>query len=112
MCAGEIRAQPLTRLQLMRFDQGAAIASASSREPSQRAFYFIDDNLDAAAIRDDLSLCQSEMLSAKAVNDWFWKPFGLARGFSALAAKFRTPTSESREFVAAWLKSSLAASLL
>jgi hypothetical protein len=70
MCAGEIRPQPLTRLQLMRFDQGAATASAPAREPAQRAFNFIDDNIDRAAIRNDLPSRQSEMLSAKAVDDW------------------------------------------
>jgi hypothetical protein len=34
MGAGEIRAQPLAGLKLMRLDQGAAIASAPARQPS------------------------------------------------------------------------------
>ena len=69
MRAGKIRTQSFSRLQLMRLDQGAAIASAPARQPDKRAFRFIDDNAGAAEVGDDLALRQSKMLRAKAVND-------------------------------------------
>jgi hypothetical protein len=69
MSMGEIRAQPLARLQLVRFDQSAAVAPTPAREPNQRAFSFVDDDAGAAEIGDDLALRQSEMLSAKAINN-------------------------------------------
>jgi hypothetical protein len=53
----------------MRFDQDAAIASAPPHEPDERAFRFVDGHIGAAEISDDLSLRQSKMLRAKAVND-------------------------------------------
>jgi hypothetical protein len=69
MRAGKIRTQSFSRLQLIRLDQGAAIASAPVRQPDKRAFRFIDDNAGAAELGDDLALHQSKMLRAKAVND-------------------------------------------
>jgi len=69
MRAGKIRTQSFSRLQLIRLDQGAAIASAPARQPDKRAFRFIDDNAGAAELGDDLALRQSKMLCAKAVND-------------------------------------------
>src|SRR4029077_8190177 len=63
------RTQSFSRLQLIRLDQGAAIASAPARQPDKRAFRFIDDNAGAAEFGDDLALHQSKMLRAKAVND-------------------------------------------
>src|SRR4029077_10018230 len=69
MRAGKIRTQSFSGLQLIRLDQGAAIASAPARQPDKRAFRFIDDNAGAAELGDDLALRQSKMLRAKAVND-------------------------------------------
>jgi len=67
MRAREIAAESFTSLELMRFDQGAAIASAPTREPGQRTFRFIDDDAGSAELCDDLPRRQSQMLSPKAV---------------------------------------------
>jgi hypothetical protein len=69
MRTGKIRAKPLTGRQLMRLDQGAAIAPSSAREPAERTFCFIDNHVGPAVIGDDLPLRQDEMLSAKGPNN-------------------------------------------
>ena len=68
MGAGEIGAQPLARLQLMRLDQGAAVAAAPARQPGERAFGLIDGDVGAAELGRDLALRQGEMLAAKAID--------------------------------------------
>jgi hypothetical protein len=45
MRTGEIGAQPLAGLELMRLDQGAPIASAPARQPRERALGFIDGDV-------------------------------------------------------------------
>src|SRR6185503_18752707 len=95
MRAGKIRTQSFSRLQFMRLDQGAAIASAPARQPDKGAFRFIDDNAGAAEVGDDLALRQRKMLRTKAVNDRLrslrlparsLSPFG-ASGFPALRSR-------------------------
>jgi hypothetical protein len=74
--ASEIGAQPLAGLELMRLDQGAAVASAPARQPSERAFGFIDGDIDAAEFGRDLPFGQVEMLAAKAVDRRAVRPRG------------------------------------
>jgi hypothetical protein len=62
---GEIRAQPLARLQLLRLDQGAAVTAAAARQLRQRAFRLVDRDSGAAVFRRDLSLRHIEVLAAK-----------------------------------------------
>ena len=42
ICASKIGMQAFARLQLMWFDQGAAVAATPPRKPSERTFAFID----------------------------------------------------------------------
>lgn len=68
MGAGEIRAQPFAGLQLMRRDQGAAVAAAPAREPGEWAFSLVDGDAGATKFGDDLPLRQRQMLAAKLVD--------------------------------------------
>ena len=68
MGAGEIRAQPFAGLQLMRRDQGAAVAATAAREPGQRAFRLVDGDAGAAELGRDLTLRQGQMPAAEAVD--------------------------------------------
>ena len=49
-------AQALTGLQLMRLDQGAAVAAAPARQPDQWTFSLVDDDGRAAELGGDLPL--------------------------------------------------------
>ena len=64
MRAREIGAQALAGLQLMRLDQGAAIAPAPPREPGQRTFAVIDGDGRASEFSDDLALRQGQVARA------------------------------------------------
>jgi hypothetical protein len=66
--ARELGPQSFSRLQLMHFDQGTAVASAPARKPDERTFRFIDGDAGAAKVGDDLAFAQSQMLGTKAVD--------------------------------------------
>ena len=66
--AREFRPQSFSRLQLMRFDQGATIASTPARKPDEWTFRFIDGDAGAAKVGDDLPFAQSQMLGTKAID--------------------------------------------
>ena len=68
MGAGEIDAQPLAGLKLMRFDEGTAVAPTTARKPGQRTFRFVDGDIGAAELGRDLALGQLKMLPEKAVD--------------------------------------------
>jgi hypothetical protein len=76
MGASEIAAQPLTRLELVRLDQRAAVASAAARKPGERAFGFVDGDAGAAELGRDLALGKVEMLAEKGIDSRllrFWR---------------------------------------
>jgi hypothetical protein len=54
MSARKFGTQALAGLQLMGFDQGAAIATASPRQPGEWTFGIVDQNTDIALRRRDL----------------------------------------------------------
>ena len=83
--ACEIGAQALAGLQLMRFDERAAVAAATAREPGKWAFGFVDDDGRAPELGDDLALRQVETLGAKAV-DLGHRLLGQAHGFADAGA--------------------------
>ena len=88
--AGEIGAQPLAGLKLMRLDQGAAVAPTPARQPGERTFGFIDGDAGAAEFGRDLPFRQVEMLAAKAIDCRRRKFARAACGFSRVAAHGRT----------------------
>jgi len=59
-----------SRLQLMRFDQGTAVASAPAGKPDKRTFRFIDGDAGAAKVSDNLPLTQGQMLGTKTIDGW------------------------------------------
>jgi hypothetical protein len=65
MSPGEIGAQPLARLQLLRFDQGMAVATAAAGQPSQQTFRLVDRDRGAASVGRYLFMRQIEVLAAK-----------------------------------------------
>src|SRR5262245_21201044 len=68
MCPREFGAQPLTGLQLVRLDHHPAVTSPSAGKPSQWTFVLVDNDFCTACLRGDVTLSQSEMLCAKAVD--------------------------------------------
>ncbi|HKA75652.1 MAG TPA: hypothetical protein VKD19_00950 [Pseudolabrys sp.] len=56
MSAREIGAQPFAGLELMSFNQRAAIAAPPSCKPSQRTFGFVANNFGTAKLCDKLAL--------------------------------------------------------
>src|SRR5215470_14043761 len=94
MRAREVRPQSLSRLQLMRLDQGTPVASAPSRQPDQRAFRFIDGNAGAAEVGHDLAFLQSKMLGTKTINGGL-RRLRATRRFSSFAA-LELPAAGSR----------------
>jgi hypothetical protein len=66
--ARELHPQSFSRLQLMRFDQGTPVASASARKPDEWTFGFIDGDAGAAEVGDDVPLAQRKMLRTKAID--------------------------------------------
>jgi hypothetical protein len=84
--AREIRSQPFSRLQLMRFNQRPPIAAAPAGEPNERAFRLVDCDAGMAEASDDLSFRKDEMLRAKAVNCRLRRLRASARRLSALVS--------------------------
>lgn len=66
---GEIAAQPLTGLQLMRCNQGAPVAAAPSGEPDQRTFRFVDNNAVTAVFGFNFAMTDIEVSAAEFIDE-------------------------------------------
>ena len=89
--AGKIRAQPLTGLQLMNFDQWSAVAPTPPCKPTERALDFIDDDTDATEVRFDVLLRQNKVLRTIGADDRIQRLRRRACRFSTLAAAASAP---------------------